>query len=126
MALFFCKPVQLQADYEAAIAQNEIVVTAEASVMPRNWIHRVEEIKRYMRCLALMGAGDTARFRELELEADRILRANYGTVCKRSISMRETAFLWLAFLHACTCVDRFPSDNTHRGKSATTRSVTTS
>lgn len=35
MAFFFRVLLQLQADYEAAIAQYEIVVTAEASVMPR-------------------------------------------------------------------------------------------
>lgn len=49
-----------------------------------------------MRCLALMDAGDTARFRKLEMEANRILRANYGTVSKRS-----TEYAFLARLSAC-------------------------
>lgn len=82
MALFFRVPLQVHTLYEAAAAEYEIVMTAEALVMPRNWIKRVGQIKRYMELLALMDAGDTARYRELEREANRLMRVNYGTVSK--------------------------------------------
>jgi hypothetical protein len=76
--------LQMQMDYEEAAAHYEIVVTAEAQTMPRNWIGRVVALKRLMKCLALGGSGDTPRFRELERDATRILVCHYGTVGARS------------------------------------------
>lgn len=71
---------QLQVQYAEAAEQYWEVVSAERATIPTNWPARLLAMGRLVKCLALSGQGDSARFESVLAEWRQIQRVIYGKV----------------------------------------------